>query len=367
MLVSFIIPAYNAADTIVRCLDSIYGLPLKQEDFEVIVIDDASTDNTVEIVEQYVQSLNSLIPSFVNSIQILHQPENYRQGAARNRGVKVAKSEYICFVDADDAVTDGIVYAIRMAKEKQTDMVAFHNASANEYGEIIREKEHLIFEQDEVFSGISLQNRHPYWFSGPVAYVYNRAFLKQVNYPFAEDVLFEDSDFVAVHLYHAKRMAYSKELGYIAHYREGSTTRHTSYKNVADYLLLGVRMLRFYERIKSEGMNELTNEQEQFAEEILEGACCNVVLSCKRIIKLSSIKEVRLFYDRVDEIVDRKEICDKHNLQKYYWNGWTSLCTRHKRIAIAILAILIPMRRILKGCKMYGGKWKVERVQSLRL
>lgn len=49
--VSFIIPAYNAADTIERCLDSIYALSLKREEFEVIVIDDCSSDNTVKIIE----------------------------------------------------------------------------------------------------------------------------------------------------------------------------------------------------------------------------------------------------------------------------------------------------------------------------
>ena len=85
MLVSFIIPAYNAADTIVRCLESIYGLSLKRDEFEVIVIDDCSTDNTCEIVSKY-QSQHP-------NITLLKQPKNNRQGAARNRGVKVAEGE----------------------------------------------------------------------------------------------------------------------------------------------------------------------------------------------------------------------------------------------------------------------------------
>ena len=49
MMISFVIPMYNASSTIFRCLDSIYGLPVDEKDFEVIVIDDCSTDNTVEI------------------------------------------------------------------------------------------------------------------------------------------------------------------------------------------------------------------------------------------------------------------------------------------------------------------------------
>ena len=363
MLVSFIIPAYNAADTIVRCLDSIYGLSLKREEFEVIVIDDASTDDTCEIVEQYAQQLandgmsrdkslnESLTLNDVNLI-LLRQPENHRQGAARNRGLKEAKGEYICFVDADDTVKEGIVTAIRMAKVKQTDMVAYHCASANERGEIMREKEHLSFEEGEVFSGIDMQNRHPYWFSGPVAYIYERAFLEFVDYSFAEGVLYEDSDFVAVHLYHAKRMIYSQELGYLAYEREGSTTRHTSYKNVADYLLLGMRMLRFYESIaESQQLRAESQEVKKFVEGILEGASYNVTRACKRMVKLSDLKEVDAFYARVDVNANRKELYENKAIKKYDWRAWNTICLKYPMMAKSCLMIMIPLYKLYKKTK----------------
>ena len=342
MLVSFIIPAYNAADTIVRCLESIYGLSLRREEFEVIVVDDCSTDNTVAVIEEWRMKIENLI--------LLKQPENHRQGAARNRGVSVAKGEYICFVDADDVVTEGVVRAIRSATDNKTDMTAYHYGFVNENGEVTKEADRLYFKEEQLFSGIEMQNKHPYWCSGPVAYVYNRAFLEQVNYPFVEGVLFEDSDFVAVHLYHAKRMTYTSDLGYKAFYREGSTTRQTTSKSVADYLLLGARMLRFYETIvKSEELKGKSEEVEKFAEKILEGACYNVVKSCKWLIKLEGIDEVRAYYERVDDSVNIREILNNPNLRKYYWNGWTSLCMKHNRLAIMALAILMPMYRIMKG------------------
>ena len=126
MLVSFIIPSYNSAHTVERCLDSIYALQLKQEEFEVLFIDDCSSDDTCEIVGEFQKKHTN--------ITLLRQPHNNRQGAARNRGVSIAKGEYICFVDSDDAVTEGVADAIRLAKEEQTDMTAFHTASANEKG-----------------------------------------------------------------------------------------------------------------------------------------------------------------------------------------------------------------------------------------
>lgn len=347
MLVSFIIPAYNAAGTIVRCLESIYRLSLHPEEFEVIVIDDASTDNTCEIVQAYSQPLP--IGNGVSNLTLLHQPENHRQGAARNRGVKIAKGEYICFVDADDAVTEGIMSAIRLARDKHLDMVAFHYGNANERGEITSEAQRLSFAENQIFSGIEMQNTHPYWCSGPVPYVYRRAFLERVDYPFVEDVLFEDSDFVAVHLYYARRMMYSSSIGYLIYSREGSTTRSINHKNLADYLLLGTRMLAFYDRITHERENELMSEGErEFAEGILEGACWNVEKSCKRLIRLTNIREVRAYYDRIDRNVDRSTLCRDERLHRYYWDAWTTICLKYKQIAIILLVLLMPIYRLMK-------------------
>lgn len=340
MLVSFIIPSYNSAQTVTRCLDSIYALSLKQDEFEVIFIDDASTDDTCDIVATY-QSEHP-------NITLLKQSKNNRQGAARNRGVSAAKGEYICFVDADDAVTEGIVKAIRSAESKKTDMTVLHYAFVNESGVITQEADKLSFSEGLIFTGIEMQNTHPYWCSGPVAYVYNRAFLERVNYPFVEGVLFEDSDFVVVHLYHAAQMTYSAELGYKAFYREGSTTRSMNYKNVADYLLLGVRMMRLYEWIMSEGVKELMSEREKFAEGILEGACWNVQKSCRRLMKLGNVDEVRAFYERIDSNVSREDVCADERYRKYYWNAWTSLCIGHKTIALVILSLVIPIYKLVK-------------------
>lgn len=346
LLVSFIIPSYDSAQTITRCLDSIYALSLKRKEFEVIFIDDCSTDNTPEIVAEY--------QSKYSNITLLKQEKNNRQGAARNRGVKNAKGEYICFVDSDDVVVGGLVTAIRTAQQLQTDMMAYNYALANESGEITNKAKHLNYTQEQIFSGIEMQNAYPYWCSGPVPYVYNKDFLKRVQYPFREVVLYEDADFVAVHLYYAQRMAYSPSLGYIAYHRERSTTHLTTYKNITDYLFLGTRMLAFYdkimdERLTNEEMSELENEGvNQFAEGILEGACWNIEKACKYLIKLDNLKAVCAFYDRVDAHVNRRVLYSDRRLHKYYWNTWTTLCIKYKYIAIMVLAFSIPMYKLLK-------------------
>lgn len=338
MLVSFIIPSYNSAHTVKRCLDSIYALSLKAEEFEVIFVDDCSTDNTCDIVAEY----HTQHPN----ITLLKQPTNNRQGAARNKGMSVAKGEYICFVDSDDAVTEGIVAAIRLAKEQNTDMTVFHFVNANEHGIIIKEADKLSFkEEQEIFSGVDMQNKHSYWCSAPWGYIYKAAFLLKVNYPFAEGALYEDSDFVAAHLYYAQRMVYSSELGYVAYYREGSTTHSTSYKNTADYFLLGSRMLAFYTIIQQDiDSHKRTDDGlQQFADGILEGAIHNVTMSLKRLFKLNTPAEIVRYYTRIDSHVNRRAIYTDPRMYKYTY-GWSKMAylgIRHKYLSILINSCLL--------------------------
>jgi len=342
MLVSFIIPSYNSAHTVKRCLDSIYALSLKPEEFEIIFIDDCSTDNTCEIVSVY-QTQH-------DNITLLKQPKNNRQGAARNRGVSVAKGEYICFVDSDDAVSEGIVDAIRVAKKIQADMTAFHHVFVNAQGDVTKETGKLSFTKKQIFSGVEMQNLHPYWCSAPWGYIFKKAFLDRVKYPFCEGVLYEDSDFVMAHLCQANKMAYSQNIGYLVYYREGSTTHSISYKNLADYLLLGSRMLTLYRAIQSDINQELRKDNgiQKFAESVLDGACWNVSKACVRLIKLKSINEVRAFYDRVDEHANRMELYTDKNIRKYYWTYWNSICLLHKRIMITLLLFLIPIYKMYR-------------------
>lgn len=342
-LATFIIPAYNASGTIIRCLKSIYTLALKPDEFEVIVIDDCSTDDTVAVIEQFANGHANL--------SLLRQFENHRQGAARNKGVRVAKGEYICFVDADDAVSSGIVKAIRLSTETKADMTAMHFACTNEHGVITSEAQPISFAEGAIFTGVDMQIMCPYWCSAPWGFLYRRAFLDRVNYQFAEDVLYEDSDFVAVHLYHAERMTYSCELGYKAYYREGSTTRHTSYKNVADYLFLGVRMLRFYKEIFDNEEFNRNRDHQKFSDGILEGACWNIQKSTQKIIKLSGLEEAKAYYKRVDMVANREELCEDNLLRKYYWNAWTRICLGNKKLTLSILVLAMPIYKITQSLK----------------
>lgn len=91
--VSIIVPAYNREKYIGQCLDSLLNQTYK--DLEIIVVDDASTDDTPQIVEEYRER-------HPDKIKIKKLERNSGPSVARNEGIKIAEGEYICFCDSDD-------------------------------------------------------------------------------------------------------------------------------------------------------------------------------------------------------------------------------------------------------------------------
>ena len=89
--VSIIVPAYNVASTVVKCLDSVYAQTYG--DLEVIVVNDGSTDNTLQVLRDYRRDHGPLV---------LINQRNQGLSAARNTGLDAATGEYVYFLDSDD-------------------------------------------------------------------------------------------------------------------------------------------------------------------------------------------------------------------------------------------------------------------------
>lgn len=92
---SVIIPCYNAQEYIDRVMNSVMEQTLDNDLYEVIAVNDASTDDTL-------MCLNEWAGKYPDTIRVITYNTNLRQGGARNRAMKEASGEYICFLDADD-------------------------------------------------------------------------------------------------------------------------------------------------------------------------------------------------------------------------------------------------------------------------
>ena len=93
---SIIVPLYNKAPHVRKALESVMSQTFS--DWECVIIDDGSTDNSAAICEDFI---NSLTPSCINSLHLIKQL-NSGVAVARNNGVKASHGEYVCFLDADD-------------------------------------------------------------------------------------------------------------------------------------------------------------------------------------------------------------------------------------------------------------------------
>lgn len=113
--VSTIVPVYNCENYLRQCLDSILGQTL--EEIEIICVDDGSTDNSLQILDEYAKK--------DARVKVLAQ-KNSGAGAARNKGLAIAEGEYLSFLDADDFFeADMFELAYNKAEEDKADFVVF--------------------------------------------------------------------------------------------------------------------------------------------------------------------------------------------------------------------------------------------------
>ena len=187
--VSVIIPLYNAEEYIGECLDSILAQTL--ENYELIVVDDCSTDNSLEIVQSYVQK-------FGGRLQIFKLAEN--AGGAfkpRNEGIKISRGEYLLFVDSDDLLTPSALESMyHSAKKFDADIVfqsrhyTFHGKNSDK-AKIVGNNEKL-----ELVDNPALKFLKNAFVVMPWAYMFRRLLILQAKIEFPSLPLGEDRLFV---------------------------------------------------------------------------------------------------------------------------------------------------------------------------
>jgi glycosyltransferase involved in cell wall biosynthesis len=180
--ISVIIPCYNAKDHIVACLKSLVRQTLNQDLFEVIFVDDASTDDSVKIIKSYEGKIENLV--------VIRNEINKKQGAARNRGISVAKGHYITFLDADDYFTDDALEVMLRNVEGRdlliAQLVKFEQGTGKKEERSNRKLTASLVES-------ALRGSFG-WF--PVGLLISREMIKEHKIAFREGMFFEDIEFV---------------------------------------------------------------------------------------------------------------------------------------------------------------------------
>ena len=115
MTVSIIIPVYNVAEYIEKCLYSV--IRQKTDNIECILVDDCGTDNSIAIAEEIINQYNGPI-----SFKVLHHGHNRGLSAARNTGIDVATGEYLFFLDSDDEIASNAIEVLLSETQEHPDV-----------------------------------------------------------------------------------------------------------------------------------------------------------------------------------------------------------------------------------------------------
>ena len=212
--VSVIIPCFNATGHIRPCLEAMIHQTLPYEDFEVICVDDCSTDDTVALIESYKARLPNL--------RLLKHEVNRKQGAARNTGLDAARGDYITFVDDDDFLRlDALEILLDLASGAD---LAAGQLTLIRYDQPFPKKVTKRYFGPTKREGV-LDGSFGWW---PVAMLISRKVIEENRIRFREGVYFEDIDFVTRVFFAIRTRRIFKEAIYYYVQRDGSTVMSTS-------------------------------------------------------------------------------------------------------------------------------------------
>ena len=227
MTFSIIIPAYNAEAFLPRCLDSIFSQ--EYDDYEVIVINDGSTDSTATLLKQYASKHPNL--------HILSQI-NQGMATARNRGLEEAQGDYVMFIDSDDQIAEDALKTLA-GQISGEDIIEFGSSIYNE-GTQTTTHFQLSSSNFQPCSGWDYFCRErltprPVHFVCIWQRVYRRAFLEENNLHFVDGLRrAEDDLFTTMVMLHAKTLKTIPACLYIYRIRANSITRSNDPKLDAD-------------------------------------------------------------------------------------------------------------------------------------
>ena len=215
-VVTVIVPVYNAHATLRRCINSI--LNQTRSDFELILVDDGSQDDSFEICRFYA--------SFDNRIKCYTQ-ENAGVSSARNKGLEEATGKYICFVDADDEVEANYLSDLMLQiPDREGNFLILQGLKRISHtGSVIIEQfPEVCIGKSDFVSLFSRYNLSKYGY--PVSKLYIRQIIEHNHIRFRKEIIFsEDLIFMIDYLSCIDEVILSHETNYLYYETEGSLTK----------------------------------------------------------------------------------------------------------------------------------------------
>lgn len=220
---SIIIPVYNVEKYLKKCLDSVFNQTYK--DYEVIVVNDGTKDNSMDIVKDY-------------NVKVINQ-KNQGLSAARNTGVKKATGDYLIFLDSDDYWEKNLLKELSKSLKNNPDLVRFQINEVYEDGRIIpyQEESFINLPGPDAFKKIVKYH----FVENAWCYAISKKYYLENKFEFKPGTIHEDFGLIPLVIMKAKRVNSINYLGYNYLQRQGSIMSNKNYektkKKVADMYL----------------------------------------------------------------------------------------------------------------------------------
>ena len=218
---SIIVPVYNTEKYLKRCLDSISKQSFR--DYEVIIVNDGSTDNSSNIISKY-------------PYKVINQ-ENQGLSMARNNGVKASMGDYLIFLDSDDYIEKDLLKEINESLSNNPDLVRFQIKEVFDNKDYINYKEEPFENKDGVEAFKLITKYH--FVENAWAYAVKRDYFIKEKFSFKKGTYHEDFGLIPLVIIKSKVVNSIDYVGYCYYQRDGSIMNSSDYakteKKVKDF------------------------------------------------------------------------------------------------------------------------------------
>ena len=225
MNLSIIVPVYNVEAFLKKCVDSLLDQDLSQDDYEIILVDDGSTDGS--------GALCDALAAANGNIHVIHQ-QNRGLSGARNAGIPAAKGNYVIFVDSDDFLEPNVLGGlVRQMKDKQLDILRFNYQNVNMDGEVFEPNKYVkpyVNYSGEVCDGETFLNERLGFACYAWQFMVKSSIIRKDGNAFKEGIYFEDVEWTPRILLQARRVASTDTIVYNYLFRTGSIARNADHE-----------------------------------------------------------------------------------------------------------------------------------------
>ena len=221
MKLSIIVPVYNVEAFLNKCVDSLLAQDLSKEDYEIVLVDDGSTDSS--------GALCDTLAAEHGNIRVIHQ-RNRGLSGARNAGLPGASGTYVLFVDSDDFLCPNVLGTlVGLMESKELDILRFNYQNVNMEGAVFEPNKYVkpfVDYSDVVCDGETFLNERLGYACYAWQFLVKASILQQEGNGFKEGIYFEDVEWTPRILLQARRVASTDTLVYNYLFRTGSIARN---------------------------------------------------------------------------------------------------------------------------------------------